>query len=156
MKSKEVLGVMLKILKLIFLAISSLAWTTLFAQGSPAPDSSIIPEPVDSAFIEDDTDSMDVQSSGFEIDISIEEVQSHEIIGAFYNDLKYNLSLNEDTSLETTQEYVADMRAHRTVRGVIYNAWKPIPPNDIPFLLQFKQNIFTGFKPVQPLISFGF
>ncbi len=147
---------MLKHFKSIFVTILTLIWAPIFAQDGPAPDSSMIPEPVDSAFIEDDADSMHVQSSGFEIDLNIEEVQSPEIIADFYNDLKYNLSLHEDTSLIITQEYVADMRAHRTVRGVIFDVWKPIAPNDVPFLLQFKQNIFTGFKPVQPLIGFGF
>lgn len=147
---------MLRHFRLIFLAIFTLVWASIYAQSSPVPDSSMIPEPVDSAYIEDDNNSTTAQPSRFEIDLNIEEVQNPEIIGDFYNNLKYDLSLDTDTIQEMTKEYVAYMRAHAAVRSIIYDVWKPIAPNDMPFLLQFKQNIFTGFKPVQPLIQFGF
>jgi hypothetical protein len=42
------------------------------------------------------------------------------------------------------------------MRSVIYNIHKPLPPNEMPFPIQFQNNIFTGFKPVQPLLQFGF
>jgi hypothetical protein len=145
-----------KLWKFIFLALVAFSWTLLTAQENTAPDSTEIPGPVDSLFIENKEDSSAHHPERFEINLGIEKVQSPEVIGEFLNSMKYNLSFNLDTIQEGTREYVADMRARRAMRSVIYNVRKPIPPNEMPFIIQFQNNIFTGFKPVLPLLQFGF
>jgi hypothetical protein len=147
---------MFKLWKLTILALATLAWTSIAAEESSAPDSTEIPGPVDSLFIENKEDSSAHHPGRFEINLGIEKVQSPEVIGEFLNSMKYNLSFNLDTIQEGTREYVADMRARRAMRSVIYNVRKPIPPNEMPFIIQFQNNIFTGFKPVLPLLQFGF
>jgi hypothetical protein len=146
---------MFKLWKFVILAIIAFASTSA-AQEGPTPDSTEIPQPIDSIFIDDREDSTGQHPARFEINLGIEKVQSPEVIGEFLNSMKYDLSFNLDTIQESSREYVADMRARRAMRSVIYNVRKPIPPNEMPFIIQFQNNIFTGFKPVLPLLQFGF
>jgi hypothetical protein len=141
---------------MIIPALAVFAWTYATAQEITVTDSTEIPQPVGSIFIGDEEDSTTRQPARFEINLGIEKVQSPEVIGEFLNSMKYELSFDLDTIQEGTREYVADMRARRAMRSVIYNIHKPLPPNEMPFPIQFQNNIFTGFKPVQPLLQFGF
>ncbi len=93
---------------------------------------------------------------GYEIDLSIVANQPREIIYDFLNEHKFALDYNYDSIQVENRDKLADMRAHYALKTVVFLKDVTLRMTDIPFIIQFQSNIFTGFIPVNPLISFGF
>jgi len=136
------------------LFISALYGGYLCAQDSELGESEAAPEDSiiqDTAFIDSSA------SSGREVNLLIEEFTGTNKIGQFLQQQRYRLNYSLDSiPEERIDEYVADMRARRSVKSTIYGIYKPIPMREWPWIMEFSSNVYTGFKPVNPLVIFGY
>jgi hypothetical protein len=132
----------------LILFITVFANEILFAQDSE----------VDSASsVEDSLQSDSTSNSRYEIDLEIEELTGTNKIGQFFHKMRYRLDYNLDSiSEEKVDEYVADMRARRSVKSTIYGIYKPIPMREWPWIMEFSTNNYSNFQPVNPLVIFGY
>ncbi len=135
-------------LSFLILAISVFANGVLFAQDSETDSASSVEDSIH-------TDS--TSNSRYEVDLQIEELTGTNKIGQFFHKMRYRLDYNLDSiPEEKVDEYVADMRARRSVKSTIYGIYKPIPMREWPWIMEFTVNNYSNFQPANPLVIFGF
>ena len=143
----------------ISLILAIIFLVAILGQSSYSQDESLYKSgelPEDSTIL-DSTQSDSLYKSKYEIELKIDEYIGTNKIGQFFHQYRYDLDYNLDSiPEEKIDEYIADMRARRSVKSVIYGVRKPIPMHEWPRILEFANSIYTGFKPINTLLIFGY
>jgi hypothetical protein len=138
----------------IFLFVCALNSGYLLAQENEFNESDIS---ASESIVIDSANTDSASNSHYEVSLRIEEIFSTNKIGQFLQQQRYRLNYSLDSiPEEKIDEYVADMRARRSIKSTVYGIYKPIPMREWPWIMEFSSNVYTGFKPVNPLVIFGY
>ncbi|NIP43518.1 MAG: hypothetical protein GWO41_09805, partial [candidate division Zixibacteria bacterium] len=127
----------------IVLSVCVLNNLYIYAQDSKSNESDISPQ--DSTAI-DSANADSASNSHYEVSLRIEEIFSTNKIGQFLQQQRYRLNYSLDSiPEEKIDEYVADMRARRSIKSTVNGIYKPIPMREWPWIMEFSSNVYTGF-----------